>query len=278
MEKLNRNYIRHTKNILVGFISLLILGACSSVPEEEVEETEVVDETTEVESEEEVEATEKEEEEAKVEEEEERKAEEERIAKEEEEKLALEAKEKEEKERKAKEKAEEERKAKEEEERKAEEERVAKEKEEKERKAEEERVAKEEAERKAKEEEERKAKEEAERKAKEELDVSLGEDAYLAIMRENLSAFVDVEFNKDSKIFILTPNNETLNTEIAMLTQGIGHEDWGILVDGLASMSKSGMDLVGEGYSINLVNPHNEENILLWIMDGVVMYNVIDDL
>lgn len=261
MEKLNRSYIRHTKSILVGFISLLVLGACSSVPEEEVEETEVVDETTEVESEEEVEAAEKEEAE--------RKAEEERIAKEEEEKLALEAKEKEE----------EERKAKEEEERKAEEERVAKEKEEKERKAEEERVAKEEAERKAKEEEERKAKEEAERKAKEEeLDVSLGEDAYLAIMQENLSAFVDVEFNKENKIFILTPNNETLNTEIAMLTQGIGHEDWGILVDGLASMSKSGMDLVGEGYSINLVNPHNKENILLWIMDGVVMYNVIDDL
>ena len=263
MEKLNNNYIRHTKSILVGLISLLVLGACSSVPEEEVEETEVVDETAEVESEEEVEATEKEEAERKAEEERVAKEEEERKA--EEEKLALEAKEKEEKERKA----EEERIAKEEKERKA--------KEEEERKAEEERVAKEEAERKAKE-EERKAKEEAERKEKEELDVSLGEDAYLAIMRENLSAFVDVEFNKDSKIFILTPNNETLNTEIAMLTQGIGHEEWGILVDGLASMSKTGVDLVGEGYSINLVNPHNEENILLWIMDGVVMYNVIDDL
>ena len=271
MEKLNNNYIRHTKSILVGLISLLVLGACSSVPEEEVEETEVVDETAEVESEEEVEATEKEEAERKAEEERVAKEEEERKA--EEEKLALEAKEKEEKERKA----EEERIAKEEKERKAKEEKERKAKEEEERKAEEERVAKEEAERKAKE-EERKAKEEAERKEKEELDVSLGEDAYLAIMRENLSAFVDVEFNKDSKIFILTPNNETLNTEIAMLTQGIGHEEWGILVDGLASMSKTGVDLVGEGYSINLVNPHNEENILLWIMDGVVMYNVIDDL
>lgn len=211
MEKLNRNYIRHTKSILVGFISLLILGACSSVPEEEVEETEVVDETTEVESEEEVEATEKEAE---------RKAEEERVAKEEEEK-----------------------------------------------------------ERKAKEEEERKAKEEAERKAdEEELDVSLREDEYLAIMQENLSEFVDVEFNKDSKIFILTPNNESLNNDIAMLTQGIGHESWGTLVDGMVSMSEGGMELVGEGYSINLVNPHNKENILLWVMDGVVMYNVIDDL
>src|SRR5699024_7885238 len=252
MEKLNRSYIRYTKSILVGFISLLVLGACSSVPEEEVEETEVVDEATEVESEEEVEATEKEEAERKAEEERVAKEEAERKAKEEE-KLALEAKEKEEEERKAKE-----------EERKAEEERVAKEKEEEERKAEEERVAKEEADRKAKEEEE--------------LDVSLREDTYLAIIQENLSEFVDVEFNKDSKIFILTPNNEALNTEIAMLTQGIGHEDWEILVDGLASMSETGVELVGEGYSINLVNPHNEENILLWIMDGVVLYNVIDDL
>src|SRR5699024_888482 len=86
MEKLNRGYIRYTKSILVGFISLLVLGACSSVPEEEVEETEVNDATTDVESEDEVEETDREEAQ--------RKDEEERVSKEEEEKLTIEAKEK----------------------------------------------------------------------------------------------------------------------------------------------------------------------------------------
>ena len=111
-----------------------------------------------------------------------------------------------------------------------------------------------------------------------EADASANEELHLAIMQENMSMYVDIEFDKTSKTFTMTPNNEELANEIALLASGIGFDEWDVLVNGLASMSETGVTSLGEGYSITLVNPHNEENILLWVMDGVVMYDVADDL
>ena len=156
-----------------------------------------------------------------------------------------------------------------------------------EKKAKEEQAAKEEQEAKQKAEEEAKAEEaeklrkenEAKEKAEQEAaDKENAEAVYLQIMRDSVGSYVDIQFDKSNKIYTMTPTDQGLIDEISMLPMGIGHEDWGVLVDGMASMSKSGKDLVGEGYTINLVNPLNHENVILWIMDGVVIYNVIDDL
>ena len=97
-------------------------------------------------------------------------------------------------------------------------------------------------------------------------------------MRDSVGSYVDIQFDKTKKTYVMTPTDQGLIDEISMLPMGIGHEEWGTLVDGMASMSKSGEDLVGEGYTMNLVNPLNHENIILWIVDGEVIYNVIDDL
>ena len=180
-----------------------------------------------------------------------------------------------EEEQKAKEKAEaerkqEEKKAKEEEaKQKAEEEQKAKQKSEEEAEAQ---AKAEEAEKLRKENE---AKEKAEQEATEKADA---EEIYLQIMRESVGTYVDIQFDKTEKTYVMTPTDQGLIDEISMLPMGIGHADWGVLVDGMTSMSKSGTDLVGEGYTINLVNPLNHENVILWIIDGEVIYNVIDDL
>ena len=181
-----------------------------------------------------------------------------------------------EEEREAKEKAEAERKQ---EEKKAKEEQEAKQKAEEEQK--EKQKAEEEAEAQAKAEEAEKLRKENEAKEKAEkeaADKSDAETIYLQIMRESVGSYVDIQFDKTEKTYVMTPTDQGLIDEISMLPLGIGHEDWGVLVDGMASMSKSGKDLVGEGYTINLVNPLNHENVILWIMDGEVIYNVIDDL
>ena len=185
------------------------------------------------------------------------------------------------------------------EEQKAKEEQEAKEKAEAERKQEEKKAKEEEAKQKAEEEQKakQKAKEEAEAQAKAEeaeklrkeneakekaeqeaADKEDAETIYLQIMRESVGSYVDIQFDKTEKTYVMTPTDQGLIDEISMLPMGIGHEEWGTLVDGMASMSKSGKDLVGEGYTINLVNPLNHENVILWIMDGEVIYNVIDDL
>ena len=184
-------------------------------------------------------------------------------------------------EQKAKEKAEAER---EQEKKKAKEEQAAKEEQEAKQKAEEEAEARAAAEQKEQEKAEAQAKaSEAEKlrkenEAKEKAEQEGAETIYLQIMRESVGSYVDIQFDKTEKTYVMTPTDQGLIDEISMLPLGIGHEEWGVLVDGMASMSKSGKDLVGEGYTINLVNPLNHENVLLWIMDGEVIYNVIDDL
>src|SRR5699024_9573179 len=161
------------------------------------------------------------------------------------------------------------------EEQKAKEEQAAKEEQEAKQKEEEEKEAQ------AKAEEEEKQRKENEAKEKEEQEAADKEDAetiYLQIMRESVGSYVDIQFDKTEKTYVMTPTDQGLIDEISMLPMGIGHEDWGVLVDGMTSMSKSGKDLVGEGYSMNLVNPLNHENVILWIVDGEVIYNVIGDL
>ena len=104
------------------------------------------------------------------------------------------------------------------------------------------------------------------------------EELYLQIMEENLGMYVSVEFDEVNKIFKLTPIDQDLIDAISMLPMGIGHEEWGTMVDALASMSDTGIGLVGEGYTINLLNPLNHENVILWIIDGEIIYNVVDEL
>ena len=161
------------------------------------------------------------------------------------------------------------------EEKKAKEEQAAKEEQEAKQKAEEEAEAQAKAEEAEKERKENEAKEKAEQEAAEQEDA---ETLYLQIMRDSVGSYVDIQFDKTEKTYVMTPTDQGLIDEISMLPMGIGHEEWGVLVDGMASMSKSGKDLVGEGYTINLVNPLNHENIILWIIDREVIYNVIDDL
>ena len=161
------------------------------------------------------------------------------------------------------------------EEKKAKEEQAAKEEQEAKQKAEEEAEAQAKAEEAEKERKENEAKEKAEKEAADKEDA---ETIYLQIMRESVGSYVDIQFDKTEKTYVMTPIDQNLIDEISMLPMGIGHEEWGTLVDGMASMSKSGKDLVGEGYTMNLVNPLNHENIILWIVDGEVIYNVIDDL
>ena len=161
------------------------------------------------------------------------------------------------------------------EEQKAEEEQAAKEEQEAKQKEEEEKEAQAKAEEEEKQRKENEAKEKAEQEAADKEDAEV---LYLQIMNENVGSYVDIQFDKTEKTYVMTPTDQGLIDEISMLPMGIGHEDWEVLVDGMTSMSASGKDLVGEGYTINLVNPLNHENVILWIMDGEIIYNVIDDL
>ena len=104
------------------------------------------------------------------------------------------------------------------------------------------------------------------------------EEIYLQVMRESIGGYVDIQFQKAEKNFKLTPTDAGLIDEISMLPLGVGHDDWAVLVDGLTEMSKSGKELVGAGYSIILIKLRNHDHVIVWIIDGEVIYNEIVDL
>src|SRR5699024_2092677 len=94
--------------------------------------------------------------------------------------------------------------------------------------------AEEEAEAQAKAEEAEKLCKENEAKEKAEKEVADKENAetiFLQIMRESVGSYVDIQFDKTEKTYVMTPTDQGLIDEISMLPMGIGHEEWGTLVD-----------------------------------------------
>src|SRR5699024_8196739 len=84
----------------------------------------------------------------------------------------------------------------------------------------------EEKEAQAKAEEEEKQRKENEAKEKEEQEAAEQEDAetiYLQVMRENVGSYVDIQFDKTEKTYVMTPTDQGLIDEISMLPMGIGH-------------------------------------------------------
>lgn len=138
----------------------------------------------------------------------------------------------------------------------------------------EEQKAKEEAEAKAKAEEERKAKEQAQAEIQSQIEQDM-----LNIMKENLDGMADVTFDKESKFYVVTPTSDSLIREIAMTFSGqIDSDSWDTMVSSMAYMSENMSNNLGNGYSVAFTNPANPDNYLIVIVDGVVIYNAIDEI
>lgn len=110
---------------------------------------------------------------------------------------------------------------------------------------------------------------------KEPLDTtSADEKAMLDIFRENFPDS-EVTFEKKQKMYMIKLNDGPITTELAQMVSGtMGKEPWYNLVDATVSASNNVKSAVGPGYSISLTNPANEENIILLVTDGVVMYDI----
>lgn len=166
---------------------------------------------------------------------------------------------------------------------KLEEEKLAKkekEEQEAEKKAEEERLAAEEQEKKEKEEADALAKKEAEEKLEDEKkdsDKLALAGSMVMILEQQFDGIATVEFIESEKTFALTPTDQRLIEEIRLLPTGLVTEEWSHLVGGLSDMSVSLSDAMGEGYSVQLLNPDDSTRALVVVVDGAVMYDVINE-
>lgn len=101
---------------------------------------------------------------------------------------------------------------------------------------------------------------------------------YEDILIESFDGLAQVNYLEDSQMFTLLPLDPMFESELEAVVMGYGHDDFQYMVDSLQELSATGVGMIGEGYSIALVNPANVENYIVVVMDGIVIYNALDDL
>lgn len=107
------------------------------------------------------------------------------------------------------------------------------------------------------------------------------EQKALEIIKENFDDECKIEFNPEYKAYMLTPNYDDFSKDILKLINNPDNpqlrENWNSLVASFEYASKNLPNVVGNGYSLVLVNPENSENQLLTVSDGKVLYNFINE-
>lgn len=105
------------------------------------------------------------------------------------------------------------------------------------------------------------------------------EEEVLQEFHKNMKHFNTVYY-EESKAYVMIPTSEDLKYEIgSIINKTLDRSNWDAVVDSVVTLSTTlkGYKL-GEGYAIMIMNPYNLDNVLLVVKDGVVIYDIIDDI
>lgn len=94
------------------------------------------------------------------------------------------------------------------------------------------------------------------------------EQIALMILQDN---FERVDFDANTKEYMLY-SSDMFDVAVGMMTFP-DYEMWAQLQDAMASLSQNIYEVVGEGYTVHLVNPQNTNLSLLSFKDGVMIYS-----
>ena len=98
----------------------------------------------------------------------------------------------------------------------------------------------------------------------------------LSLMENSFEGMANVTYSSEDKAFLIEPTDQEMKTALILLLEGSTPEinaSWEYLKDSFVTASNSIKDTVGERYQIHMLNPMNNENSLLIVMDGVVIYD-----
>lgn len=108
---------------------------------------------------------------------------------------------------------------------------------------------------------------------------SVMENSMLNIMKKELKAYADVKFDKTTNTFLVIPTDKDLIDAIVILSNDTKNATllpkWNDMVDGMKVASATISESL-PGYNMSLINPLNQENTLLFMNDGEVIYNFVD--
>lgn len=118
----------------------------------------------------------------------------------------------------------------------------------------------------------------AEKKAQEDAVVNKQlalESEALLILQENFAAVGTVTFDSETDSYLITSSDPAFMQEVLGISNGtIPMSNWTTLVDSMVFLSESMQSILGDGYTIIMVNPENHDRYLLEVTDGVVVYDV----
>lgn len=101
----------------------------------------------------------------------------------------------------------------------------------------------------------------------------------VATLDGNFDAIGKIDYDEGNDAIRLIPTDPDFSKEILYMMTGItGTEEWDGMVESLQGLSESLTGLVDEDIYLSLVNPENEDNTILLLQDGNIIYNLSDEL
>jgi len=104
------------------------------------------------------------------------------------------------------------------------------------------------------------------------------EEAMKADFEQSFAGVGDITFDIESKMYIVHPTDPQVAEEIAGMINGtMSKESWYRLVEATVGTSNRILDSMGPGYSVAVANPVNDDNVILLVTDGLVLYDVFGE-
>jgi len=101
----------------------------------------------------------------------------------------------------------------------------------------------------------------------------------VSTMSDNYEGMGEIDYDEGDDAIRIIPTDPAFIKELLYMMTGVtGTEDWDGMVESLQGLSESLSGLVDEDIYLSLVNPENEDNTILLMQDGNIIYNLSDDL
>lgn len=100
-------------------------------------------------------------------------------------------------------------------------------------------------------------------------------EEYATTLENALEGQAKVDYNWIRKEFIIIPLSNGLIEIIedyVLSSQGVN--EWDEFVRATQQLSNGAISAIGEGYSFNVINPSNHDNVILKIEDGIILFSI----
>lgn len=110
-------------------------------------------------------------------------------------------------------------------------------------------------------------------------DIQWMEEMALSILQESaMSDYLVISFIPETKTFEMIPYETDLVLAFQLFGEGIVPPGWEDVVQSTVGLSEETYKALGDGYTYKIMNPFDTTRAFLLVYDGIVAYDVADDV